>query len=597
MADLKQLYISLAREIAEEYNISGILQSHNSSLSEESPAYTDPLDNTISFGNIKEVTNSNKSGYGTMVTVQNKKERDNVLGKIWNELDGEKIREKYILKLLENNILADVGELTFTRNTKFSEGSKTIFLNIVEMKKDGSPKSNPITAFVIFAKGLKGTSVDPHELMTASLISMNRIVNFKQINNMGIRDRNQALDDLSKEIFDNSRNVIGYSTKDASAIEGDRVNLAKAISVSNYIVGLCKRNGAVVEKVYQTGAAWHSDLTRRNRNYKGRDPLKDELIKDYNSSDLIVKINHHGVIHHWGISLKKKSGMNDDPTLLNKPLVGEASASGKQKAGYLYLRATPSQKNEMRIAEENFWKQVYMVKFGPPPVFAQGKKLGDDVAPSNWSAGRDWKKQLNDVLSDLEKNAALTGKEIQGRKYPTNFFFRKLDEVFRDIMSKPENFREFLDLAFRFDIEDYVNQEHFHFSLITGTGTFKPDGTLVVNPAEEKSSALMKEVFTTLLSGGLRSFSNPTSATQPPNLILEKWSGKSQAFENTAAAAKLYYTMKIDTLPIINLEVRYKGAITASPQFQVFITVDFKRFLHQIKRNLDKKGIHAFLKR
>ena len=204
---------------------------------------------------------------------------------------------------------------------------------------------------------------------------------------------------------------------------------------------------------------------------------------------------------------------------------------------------------------------------------------------------------MNDVLSDIEKNAALTGKEIQSRKYPTNFFFKKLDEVFRDIMSKPENFREFLDLAFRFDIEEYVSQEHFHFSLITGTGTFKPDGTLVVNPAEEKSSALMKEVFTTLLSGGLRSFSNPTSATQPPNLILEKWSGKNQAFESTAGAAKLYYTMKIDTLPIINLEVRYKGAITASPQFQVFITVDFKRFLHQIKRNLDKKGIHVFLKR
>jgi hypothetical protein len=596
MADIKTIYAELAKEIAEEYDIAGIIQRHNSSLSEGSPAYTEPLDNERSFGELQTVAATSKSGYGAMVTVQNKRERDNVLGKIYDALDPEAIRQKFVLKLLENEIMADVEEMSFSRSVKFSEGSKSIFMNVVEMKKDGTPRSSPTSAFVIFAKGLRGTSADPHELMTATLISMNRIVNYAQINRMNVVDRNAALEALSQEVHSNHRNVIGHSSEDAGAIEGDIVNLAKAISVSNYVVGLCRRNGATVERVYQTGAAWHRDLTRRNNSFKGSDPIKDSLIKDYNSADLIVRINHQGTIHHWGLSLKKKSGVDDDPTLLNKPLVGEASDSGKKKAGYLYLRGNVQQKREMASAEENFWKQVYMVKFGPPPSFPKGKKLGDNVTPRNWVNVSNWKKTLNDSLSDNDKNAALTGKEYRGTLYPKNFFFEKLDEVFRDIMSQPDNFREFLDLAFRFDIDEYVNQEHFHFSLITGSGKVNPNGTLTVRPAEDKSSALLKEVFTSLLSGGVRSF-NPSRATRAPNLVLETTRGKLQAFQQGATAAKLYYTMKIDTLPVVNLEVRYKGAITSSPQFQVFITVNFKRYLHTIKRRLGKQGIRAFLRR
>lgn len=596
MADIKTIYEAFAKEIAEEYDIAGIIQTHNSSLTAESPAYTEPVDNAASFGVLRNVADTSKSGYGTMITVQNTSERDNILNKIYTALNPVAIRDKLVLKLLENEIMADVEDLVFTRSTNFSSGSKTIYMNVVEMKKDGKPKASPTPAFVIFAKGLKGTKADPHELMTGTLIAMNRIVNYAQINRMSTVERNTALENLTNEVHSNHRMVDGHSSKDASVMQGDIVNLAKAISVSNYVVGLCRRNGATIEKVYQTGAAWSKDLTKKNKSFKGRDELKDQLIKDYNSSDLIVRINHSGTIHHWALSLKKKSGINDDPTLLNKPLVGEASSSGGKKAGYLYLRGTPAQKSEMAAAEDNFWKQVYMAKFGPPPSFAAGKKLGDNVSPRNWTDVNNWKKTLNDSLSDADKNAALTGKEYRGTKYPKNFFFETLDDVFRDIMKEPSNFREFLDLAFRFDIEEYVNQEHFHFSLITGSGRVNPNGTITVRPAEDKSSALLKEVFTSLLSGGVKAF-NPSKATKAPNLILETTSGKKQAFQGGATAAKLYYTMKIDTLPVVNLEVRYKGSITASPQFQVFITVNFKRYLHTIKRKLGSKGIRTFLTR
>ena len=106
----------------------------------------------------------------------------------------------------------------------------------------------------------------------------------------------------------------------------------------------------------------------------------------------------------------------------------------------------------------------------------------------------------------------------------------------------------------------------------------------------------MKEVFNVIFSAGIKSIGNPNAIKKPGAMVLETWRGKSQAFERTAAAAKLYYTMRIDGLPVLNLEVRYKGAITASPQFQVFITTDFKSFYKEAKSKMEAKGIRTVLK-
>ena len=239
-----------------------------------------------------------------------------------------------------------------------------------------------------------------------------------------------------------------------------------------------------------------------------------------------------------------------------------------------------------------------MVKNGPEPEFAQGKKLGDNVEPTNWPPDKlpaDWKKRLDSHLADNEKNAALTGREYRGDKYPTNFFFKELDTVFRRIMTVPANFREFLDLAFRFDIDEYVNTPHFYFSLITGTGDIK-NGKIVVSKVEEKSSALMKEVFNIMFNKGVSNLGNPSAIAQPGTLKLDTTPGKVQAFAANATAAKLFYTMSIDNMPVVNLEVRYKGAITSSPQFQVFITTEFKTYYKRAQQILETKGIRTVLR-
>ena len=44
-------------------------------------------------------------------------------------------------------------------------------------------------------------------------------------------------------------------------------------------------------------------------------------------------------------------------------------------------------------------------------------------------------------------------------------------------------------------------------------------------------------------------------------------------------AAKVFFQIHKGKIPILNLEVRYKGSFTAQPQFQAFLTKDFKKIL------------------
>ena len=586
---LNSFYQTQAERVSNLIDIKNVVENHN--LSSNAETHVQPVDNTNSTERITQ-------SWGVKITIHHAKHRNSILSKIYNALESkaDEIILEYQSFFAMNLLNVVVRGFKLTRNTIWSQGSNSIFLECDVFDDDGNV-TETFYPYAIFAKGNVKDQGDPHELMTGALIAMGSIIPVSNINGMDLINRNAALDNITDRIhsyLSGNSKMVGWKEAERKLIQGDHVNLAKALSVSNYVNFLMKRNAATVVKVYQTGAAWDAQI----RHLEGSGPEKDQLIKAYNSSDLIVHFVKSRVDYYWGLSLKKKSGPNDDPTLLNKPLVGEASDSGKKKAGYLYLKAQGNEKRDLIKAEDNFWKQVYMVKNGPEPEFAQGKKLGDNVEPTNWPPDKlpaDWKKRLDSHLADNEKNAALTGREYRGDKYPTNFFFKELDTVFRRIMTVPANFREFLDLAFRFDIDEYVNTPHFYFSLITGTGDIK-NGKIVVSKVEEKSSALMKEVFNIMFNKGVSNLGNPSAIAKPGTLKLDTTPGKVQAFAANATAAKLFYTMSIDNMPVVNLEVRYKGAITSSPQFQVFITTEFKTYYKRAQQILETKGIRTVLR-
>ena len=572
MADIKKVLSDLSKEVAQLVDIARVVTSNNQGLTQEDPSYAVPIDNDTSFGKLE------KAGYGARIVVNQSTKRDAVMQKIWTSVERQKDK---IIKLYEdtlksNDINAEVVDLTFSRYTDYSSGSKSILLEIQEIKSDGLPKTNKTKAFAIFAKALRTVQGDPHELMSGVLIATGKIYKENVINPLALDKRNTKLEEICKEVYDNRRKVDGYKEKDASLIEGDVINLAKALSISNYVNELLQRNSASKVEVYQTGAKWAKNIQK----YKGKDSSRDTIIKSYNSSDLIIKFNLGKVTHHWGLSLKKKGykPKEADPTLLNKPIVGEAG--GKKTAGFLYLKASTSDQKKLTDAENNFFAAVYKVRFGEAPNLNT----------------KSWKKELNNGLSDNEKKAALTGKrgtlrETRDFVYPPNSFFAEIDRVFRKVMDDDDNFKELLDLIFRIDIDEYVNQENFHFSLITGIGGLEPNGKIKINKPDEKNSVFLKQVFNNMFQGKKVS---RTSFKGEFSLPVTK--GKFQAFDDRATAAKLFYTMFIDKLPVVDLEVRYKGSITAKPQLQVFITRRFNNFLKSAERKMQNLGVHAYLK-
>jgi len=583
MAKKQEILKELALWVAETVDIAKIIATHNKGLPQEDPAYVIPIDNKTSFGKLTEVSSSKKGGYGTQVIVNQSTKRDAVMAKIWEKMSAknmmERIEEKYIETFKENGITVTVDTFALSRFANFSSGSKTIFLSLQEYNDDGTKKTSkdklvdPTKAFVIFAKALRTVQGDPHELMSGILIATNKIYDENSINGLSLEKRNKKLEEICQEIFDNRKKVDGYKEKEAKLIEGDIVNLAKALSISNYINKLLRRNSASNVEVYQTGAKWSKNIAK----FKGKDKSRDTIIKSYNSSDLIIKFNLGKATHHWGLSLKKKGyKVNEvDPTLLNKPIVGDAG--GKKTAGFLFLKASNTEIDKLKNAEDNFFKAVYRVRFGEEPK----------------TNNASWKKKLNDGLAGDEKKAALTGKEYRGKKYPQNTFFKEIDRVFRDVMKDDNNFKELLDLIFRLDIDEYVNQENFHFSLITGIGGLEPNGKIKINEPNEKNSVFLKQVFTSMFQG--KKVSNIAKFDGNFRMLTTK--GKFQAFDTlNATAAKLFYTMFIDSLPVVDLEVRYKGSITAKPQLQVFITRRFNNFLKSAQRKMQNLGVHAYLK-
>ena len=92
----------------------------------------------------------------------------------------------------------------------------------------------------------------------------------------------------------------GFYVDGSAKNEPDLVNLAKALSVSNFILQKIGKN-ATVNAVWQTGKQWASEISKFNPDNKD--------IKNYNSSDIIVKFTTRGgkspEVHYWGISLKK----------------------------------------------------------------------------------------------------------------------------------------------------------------------------------------------------------------------------------------------------------------------------------------------------
>lgn len=457
---------------------------------------------------------------------------------------------------------------------------------LVTATKEGGNRSRPAFKFLVQPKGLTagaaGQREDPHELMTAILIRLQKKVVLGNINRKKDDKRHEAYKELVDELAANANKVVGGSGLNGFYIDGsaknepDLVNLAKALSVSNFILQKIGKN-ATVNAVWQTGKQWANEISKFNPDSKD--------IKNYNSSDIIVKFTttgSKGGVHYWGISLKKKGITDAEPTLLNKPLMGAR--------GFISKKMEKADRDVVDNAKKDFFVRAIQRKLNGGNLYK-----GKNVSAMSL---KDVLKTANSLFLDSnEKSDMLTGRgEYRGIK---NTYFEALHIAFMSVVGhnaagkvvnkkKAEEFsKEFMDLIFKINMDQYVNDANFHFSLITGVGDYKSSKVMQVKPPIEKEGRTTSEIFKKL-------WEDPENVSYRFIPGRANSGAKKMAFEEGATAAKLFYELKIgpprNEHSIVMLEVRYKGALTSEPQFQVFMSTRPNSFSALYKKVAKAKG-------
>jgi len=340
----------------------------------------------------------------------------------------------------------------------------------------------------------------------------------------------------------------------------------------------CKVDKATA--VYMTGATWPSnvDIFR----------MKDQSSGfDYNSSDLVVQA---GPKKFFGISLKKKpTAKSPDPTIINKAFSTFLDGDDKNKKALEDLNKVRQQyfadivKNaqkdgiiSVRGLESMTTEEVWNTKLKKPN--------GDPVALINLKGfnEKDDPIELTDVPGTVDQLTVYdkpTGR--MGLKDYINADLAKQDnklfQGFNKIIQKNAEYfaNSLIDMVLKVqlntklkakDIGDY----NFEFALVTGFADYKQNN----KDATKDILKLEKAKFIplhTILCG----LANLAGNEKPYKMELDT------AKKEKANAAKVFYQLSRDGVPILDLELRYKGDFKSMPQFFATITDEFQTQLKE----------------
>ena len=332
--------------------------------------------------------------------------------------------------------------------------------------------------------------------------------------------------------------------------------------------------------VYMTGATWPSnvDIFR----------MKDQSSGfDYNSSDLVVQA---GPKKFFGISLKKKpTAKSPDPTIINKAFSTFLDGDNKNKKALEDLNKVRQQyfadivKNaqkdgiiSVRGLESMTTEEVWNTKLKKPN--------GDPVALINLKGfnEKDDPIELTDVPGTVDQLTVYdkpTGR--MGLKDYINADLAKQDnklfQGFNKIIQKNAEYfaNSLIDMVLKVqlntklkakDIGDY----NFEFALVTGFADYKQNN----KDATKDILKLEKAKFIplhTILCG----LANLAGNEKPYKMELDT------AKKEKANAAKVFYQLSRDGVPILDLELRYKGDFKSMPQFFATITDEFQTQLKE----------------
>ena len=321
-------------------------------------------------------------------------------------------------------------------------------------------------------------------------------------------------------------------------------------------------NDVKAKNLYMTGNVWPRTVRKFRINAFGFD--------DYNASDFII---HTGDKNFYGASLKKKPKPNAaDPTLINKAF--DTILNGKQ--------FDEVKEDITRIRSEYFAglvRQAHEDKriiLPPLELTLSDKDLFEAKGRDTSIYERAYINTRGSVKHGLNnENApdAMIKFVNQDLAKPNNILYKLL---IKHMQNQGEIFANTLiNLVLKVNLYDELaaNKKlktyNFGFGLITGVGTVTKIAK--TDPAEYKptlSQGKWIELHTILC--GLRQL---TANTKPYKIDVDY---DKKANSN---AAKVFFKLSKAGVPILDMELRYKGTFTAQPQFFATITPEFKQIL------------------
>ena len=372
------------------------------------------------------------------------------------------------------------------------------------------------------------------------------------------------------------------SDTDKTAIWND---LAGAISAVIGTRQSVEPKGRKPDVVYLTGNQWHQHI--------GDFKIEAFGMKDYNSSDNVLKFNGPKD-HYVGISLKKKLELeHDSPTLIN-------NAFSKFIEGSKF-KDVRDELDEHRI---KFFARLIKEACCPPHNGGKDKEtplegIAEDVHhldPDNYNdAIKLWKTKVKRLKPDrsVESIPLINLKGMDevadgaNKKLPTKLQreFRKfinkrlqstggklnpLYKGFQDIMNK-EDVREtlaavLLNRTLKLSLYDELTtweKNEFSFYLVEGTGRYK-NGHPYISPAAVFEHGTIMTAVAALAKGKAEMRLNKKETMVP-------------------GRAKVFFDLYKSGYHLLKIELRYKGDFTAMPQFFATFTPEFKSLLHDKK--------------
>ena len=333
-----------------------------------------------------------------------------------------------------------------------------------------------------------------------------------------------------------------------------------------------------VTAVYMTGATWPQEVSKFRLKEKGEN-------FDYNSSDLVVQV---GQKKFFGISLKKKPKPNSpDPTIINKafstfltgndPEIKKMSDDlNKVRQEYFANIVKKAQKDgiiSIRGLDTMSTEDVWNAKLKNP------RKRNETVALINLKGfnEKDNPVELSDIPGTVEQLTVYdkpTGR--MGLKDYINKDLARVDNElfagFSEIIDKRADFfaDTLIDMVLKTQLNTKLNAKNignfnFEFALVTGFADYTPN-----RKDASKDKLILRGATFIPLHTILCGLANLAGAEDKFEI---KPDAKQKAETN---AAKVFYTLSKQNVPILDLQLRYKGDFKAQPQFFATITKKFK---------------------